>query len=220
MNIAGLVKTSTIDYPEKIACVIFTAGCNYDCWYCHNRALLSNPPLLDEEKILSFLQRRTPVLEGVVISGGEPTQQNDLVSFVAKIKGIGYSVKLDTNGSNPAILNKLLQNSVVDYVAIDYKAPFEKYYAVCRHDAAGVQECIGLLQNSPIAWEMRTTVIPQLDNNDIVAMAKALPPLPLYALQRYRPINDEESQAVCRLAQLTALAHLAREYQPNTIARI
>ena len=219
MNIAGIVKTSTIDYLGKIASVVFVAGCNYDCWFCHNRALLSNPPLLDEGEFFSFLRKRANVLEGVVISGGEPTQQKDLFSFAAKIKDIGYSVKLDTNGSNPKILSSLLQNSIIDYVAVDYKAPFEKYFDICKHDASGVEECIEILRQSTISWEMRTTLIPQLSTDDLVAMAERAPQLPLYALQKYRNIGYDERDETCNTCQIEELIDIVKRYQPNVVAR-
>jgi pyruvate formate lyase activating enzyme len=220
MDIAGLAKTSTIDYAGKIACVVFTAGCNYKCWYCHNKELLSNPLLLDEHEFFSFLKKRASMLEGVVISGGEPTQQKDLLSFALKIKEMGYSIKLDTNGSNPKVLSNLLQNSAVDYVAVDYKAPFNRYLSVCKHDAAGVQECAGILQKSHISWEMRTTVIPQLNAGDLIAMSREFLKLPLYALQRYRPIDDDESSAIYSPSQICEFARMLKGYQPNVIARI
>ena len=219
MNIAGLVKTSTIDYPDKLACVVFTAGCNYNCWYCHNRTLISNPPLLYESELFRFLKKRASMLEGVVISGGEPTLQKDLILFVTKIKKLGYSVKLDTNGSYPEVLRDLLKYSLIDYVAVDYKAPFEKYFELCGHTAAGVGECIKILQKSSVAWEMRTTLIPQLDADDLIAMAKDFPGLLRYALQRYRSINGEREYKYTP-SKIIELADIVKEYQPNIVVRI
>ena len=219
MNVAGLVKTSTVDYPGKLACVVFTAGCNYDCRFCHNRALLSNPPLLDEKEVHAFLTKRVNLLEGVVISGGEPTLQKDLIPFASRIKELGYAVKLDTNGSDPEILNQLLQRALVDYVAVDYKAPFQKYPDVCGQPATGVAECVDMLRKSSVAWELRTTVIPQLGIGDLMAMAQTLPALPLYALQRYRPVNGEGEDAVYSPSQIKKLAEVVKKVQPNTVVR-
>jgi len=220
MNIAGITKTSTIDYSGKLSCVVFTCGCNYDCWYCHNRELLSGPPSIDEQEVFSFLKKRALMLEGVVISGGEPTMQSDLVSFIFEIKSFGYHVKLDTNGSNPQVLGELIKNSLVDYVAVDYKAPFELYPDVCAHDASGIKECIELLAQSDIAWEMRTTVISQLGETDLAGMAKDVPVLPLYALQRYRPVNGESLDEIYSPSQINEFAAAVKKYQPNTVARV
>ena len=131
MNIAGLLKTATIDFPHRLAAVVFTAGCNYDCSFCHNRALLGAAELMEDGEVLRFLEKRAGLLDGVVISGGEPTLQKDLAEFAGTLKGLGYDVKLDTNGSDPEAVGRLLDGGLVDYVAMDYKAPFSRYPEIC-----------------------------------------------------------------------------------------
>ena len=125
MNIQGLQKLTLLDYPGKMACIIFTAGCNLRCPFCHNSALVINPPKESEfsvDEILDFLKKRQGILEGVVITGGEPLLQNDLEDFIVKIREIGYSVKLDTNGTFPDRLRNLIDKGLLDYVAMDVKA--------------------------------------------------------------------------------------------------
>ena len=131
VSIGGLQKCSLIDYPEKLAAIIFTQGCNFKCPYCHNpelNAAQGNP--FDKRMILEFLKTRVGKLDGVVITGGEPTLHKNLPDFIAKIKGLGFCVKLDTNGTNPEMLKRLLDEKLIDYVAMDIKAPIQKYAQV------------------------------------------------------------------------------------------
>ena len=128
MKIGGFEKSTIIDYPGKIACIVYTIGCNFRCPYCHN------PELVDEtareinvEEVMSFLKDRKNILDAVVITGGEPTMHDDLPIFIKKIKDIGYLVKLDTNGTRPAMVKKLIENKLVDYIAMDIKSPIGKY---------------------------------------------------------------------------------------------
>lgn len=218
MNVAGLLKTATIDFPHRLAAVVFTAGCNYDCGFCHNRHLLHYAQLMDEEEVMRFLKKRAGLLDGIVISGGEPTLQKDLAGFARTLKELGYDVKLDTNGSNPAVLNELLEQKLVDYVAMDYKAPLARYEEICGADADGVLETLDLLCGADIEWELRTTMIPQLNLNELVQMAQAVPALPLYALQLYRPVGVEKLR-IYSPADVTNAAEEIRKIQPNTITR-
>jgi pyruvate formate lyase activating enzyme len=191
MNIAGLQKLSTIDYPGRLSAVVFTNGCNYDCWYCHNRQLIDataeNIPLND---IIAFLKRRQTKLSGLVIGGGEPTLQKDLPDFIRMVKDMGYHVKLDTNGSNPEMLACCL--GLVDYVAIDYKAPKHLYNQVCGYaDYDRVRQSILLLGRSYVLWEVRTTLAPEiiealpLLTEEINALRLINPPK-THRLNRYR----------------------------------
>ena len=132
MKIAGFQKTSFVDYPKIVSCVVFTPGCNMRCSYCHNKHILSgNIPEVDELAVLDYLRKRVGVISGVVVSGGEPTLQNDLERFVTVVKNMGYKIKLDTNGTNPEVLKSLCEKGLVDYVAMDLKAPIEKYSEIC-----------------------------------------------------------------------------------------
>lgn len=230
MNIAGLVKTSTVDFPGQLAAVIFTAGCNLDCFYCHNRSLLTgSAPRIDEQEVIGFLHKRQGLLDGVVISGGEPALQPDLPDFIRQVRQLGYRVKLDSNGTRPAVLRRLLAEQLLDYVAVDYKAPWARYPEICDctpADVEAVQSTFKLLRTANVAWEARTTVIPQLDEDDLLEMAQALPPAPLYVLQRYVRPALYRAEDRFRLeasgftpAQLVLAAERLRPYQAGIIVR-
>lgn len=218
MKIAGLLKTATIDFPHRLAAVMFTPGCNYDCGFCHNRHLLSDVELLDEGETMRFFEKRAGLLDGVVISGGEPTLQTDLVSFAERLKAFGYDVKLDTNGSNPNVVRALLESKLVDYVAVDYKAPLARYREICGANADGVMETVELLRQSDVEWELRTTMIPQLSEEELKEMAAAVPALPLYALQLYRPVGVEKLR-VYTPQDVVRIAEEIKTSQPNVIVR-
>ncbi|MGI6153892.1 MAG: anaerobic ribonucleoside-triphosphate reductase activating protein [Christensenellaceae bacterium] len=220
MNISGLVKTTTIDYPGALAAAVFTPGCNYDCGFCHNRMLLaSSGKMLDDAEVLGFFEKRRGLLDGVVISGGEPTLQKDLVPFARTLKKMGYKVKLDTNGSRPQVVESLLSGGLLDYVAMDYKAPFSEYPRICGADASGVQQSIKLLHEAGIEWEMRTTVIPELSEAALVSMAQAVPVLPRYALQLFRPGQSAQQQHVYTPPEIEDMCGIVRQFQPNAFAR-
>ncbi len=180
MIIGGFQKFSLIDYPGKISSIIFTRGCNFACAYCHNKELIgsgsnninmSNPlnPLpsnstITSEEVLSFLQQRRGKIDAVVITGGEPTLQPDLIEFMKKIKKLGFLIKLDSNGSRPEVLKAAMKAKVVDYIAMDIKAPLEKYSVITKKevDIKKIQESIDLIKNSNIRHEFRTTVLKAL----------------------------------------------------------
>lgn len=192
MKIAGLIKHSLIDYPGKIAAVVFTQGCNFRCGFCHNPDLLdiTAEGSLNEESILSFLEKRVGLLDGVVITGGEPTLQPDLVQFVKKIKNLGMLIKLDTNGSNPRLLKKLLEEDLVDYVAMDVKGPLAKYSEICAYlNTKIIQESIDLLLSAKdLEYEFRTTLLPYYHSKeDIVEIGKLISGAKKYTLQGFRP---------------------------------
>jgi len=189
MNISGIIKSSLIDYPGLVSCVLFVPGCNYNCFYCHNRSLIDGSHILmTPQYVTDFLQKRTGLLDGVVISGGEPTLQGDLIPFIKTVKNLGYQVKLDTNGSFPDVVEEILKLKLCDYFAVDYKAPAEHYPKICGQDADARQvvRTIQLLAESSVSFEVRTTVIPQLGSEELAVMAKELPAVPRYVLNRYR----------------------------------
>ena len=163
MKISGFQKLTLLDFPDKVACIIFTQGCNFKCSYCQNSVLISHKCYepISEKEIFEYLNKRKKVLDGVVISGGEPTVQKDLYEFVSKIKNMGFSVKLDTNGNNPIILKKLLDDNLLDYVAMDIKNIFSEYKKVTKIpvNIDNIKESIKILCKSNINHEFRTTII-------------------------------------------------------------
>ena len=157
MLIGGLQKTSLLDFPDKISAIVFTAGCNFRCGYCHNPELINSIAPVTE--VFEFLKNRVGKLEGVVITGGEPCLQKDLPEFIKQVKSLGFAVKLDTNGSYPEMLAKVLPD--LDYVAMDIKAPLEKYSAVANWngDVENIRKSIDMIMNSGVDYEFRTTVV-------------------------------------------------------------
>lgn len=186
MLIAGLVKNSFVDYPGCIAAVVFVPGCNMDCWYCHNKHLWKSEDETEPGSIYEFLETHREFLDGVVISGGEPTMQQGLGEFVDTVKGMGYRVKLDTNGTNPDIVEKLLAR--VDYVAMDVKAPPGGIKRVVTFDMneAPVWKTADMLLSGTTDYEFRTTFMPLLEIEDIEKIAQRIAGAKRYALQQYR----------------------------------
>lgn len=166
MKIGGLMKTTLLDYPGKVACTVFAVGCNMKCPFCHNSELIDGRgSLVEEEEVLTFLKKRIGVLDGVCISGGEPTLQKDIKEFIRKIKDMGFLVKLDTNGTNPDILKELVQEGLVDYVAMDIKNSPNKYLETSGNgqlDFSKIEESIQFLLSGCVDYECRTTVVEEL----------------------------------------------------------
>ncbi len=165
MNIQGFQKLTLLDYPGKMACTLFTAGCNLRCPFCHNSRLVLNPQKQSEfsvDEILAFLKKRQGILDGVVISGGEPLLQNDITDFIKQVKELGYSVKLDTNGTFPEKLRELVESGLVDYVAMDVKNSPELYaetIGISSYDISKIKESINFLLEGTVDYEFRTTVV-------------------------------------------------------------
>ena len=199
MRIGGLQKISLIDYPGRISATVFTQGCNFRCPYCHNPELVDPAqygPILPEEEVFSFLERRRGKLEAVTVTGGEPTLQADLEGFLQQIKEMGYLAKVDTNGSNPVMLERLIRGRVVDYLALDVKGPLHKYgqIAQAKVETAKILRSIELITSSKIEHEFRTTVVrSQLDKEDLIATANLLK-RGLYVLQPYFPVKCLDSE--------------------------
>ena len=194
MLIKGLQKVTLLDYPGKVACTIFTGGCNMRCPFCQNASLVTHidEERLEEKEFFSFLKSRIGKLDAVCISGGEPCLQKDLKEFIQKIKEMGFLVKLDTNGCFPEMLSSLLQNHLLDYVAMDIKNQKEKYDLTSgiHADLDKIEESIHLLQNSGIPHEFRTTVVLEFhEPSDIVKIAQWVNPSKLY-LQQFRDSED------------------------------
>ncbi len=189
MLIGGFQKFSLIDYPGKICAIIFTQGCNFRCPYCHNPELVNvTEKPLDVWEILSFLETRKGKLDAVEITGGEPTLHKDLIDFIRKIKDMGFLLKLDSNGTNPNVLRALLNEGLVDYIAMDVKAPLEKYKDVVRAnvDISKIKESIDLIKNNAPDYEFRTTIVKSLlSKGDIEEIAKTIEGSKIYVLQKF-----------------------------------
>ncbi|MFN3471273.1 MAG: anaerobic ribonucleoside-triphosphate reductase activating protein [Aquificaceae bacterium] len=189
MNIGGFQSFTLIDYPGKMACIVFTQGCDFRCPYCQNPELvLSKAKAVHQEEIFSFLWKRRDKLEGVVISGGEPTLQKDLEDFVKRIKDMGYLVKLDTNGHNPHVLERLID--LLDYIAMDVKAPLYKYEEVvgAKVDVKKIEESIRLIMERAKDYEFRTTVVKELlSEEDLLQIGSLIRGAKRYYLQRFSP---------------------------------
>lgn len=180
MIIAGLQKSTLIDYPGKIACIVFLAGCNFRCPWCYSSELvlplkIAKQPRISEQEFFNFLNQRIGKLEGVVICGGEPTINKDLPKFIEKIKQLGFFVKLDTNGSNPKMLKDLVSAKLIDYVAMDIKGLSEVYKKIMQEGIKfeDIQESVKLLKSGIVDFEFRTTAVPNVYNReDFLEMAK------------------------------------------------
>ncbi len=192
MKIHGFQKMTLLDYPGRVACTIFAGGCNLRCPFCHNALLvtkINETPQYDENEILDFLKSRTTLLDGVAITGGEPLCQIDIAGFIKKIKAMGYKVKLDTNGTFPDKLNELIEEKLVDYIAMDVKNSFEKYpetVGVSGFDVSLVKKSIDLIKNSGIEYEFRTTVVKEFHTvSDIESIARYIGSGSSYYLQNF-----------------------------------
>lgn len=193
MKIHGMIKTSLLDYPDRVACTIFLGGCNFRCPYCHNASLVLSPekiPTIPEEEVFSHLKKRRGILDGVCITGGEPTLRQDLPEFLGKIKELGYPIKLDTNGSNPSMLRSLAKQQLIDYVAMDIKHSQEHYADVCcapGFSIGPIEESASFLLSGQIPYEFRTTVVRELHSpEDFQSIGAWIAGARAYYLQPYR----------------------------------
>ncbi|NCT02250.1 anaerobic ribonucleoside-triphosphate reductase activating protein [Candidatus Parcubacteria bacterium] len=165
MRLGGLQKTSLIDYPGSVSAIVFTIGCNFHCPYCHNPELVDETAAeISQEAFFTFLEGRIGLLDAVTITGGEPTVHDDLPQFIARIKQLGFLVKLDSNGTNPTMLQELINAKQVDYIAMDIKSPLQKYDSTVARpvDTAKIQESVTLLLEGNVPYEFRTTVVKAL----------------------------------------------------------
>jgi pyruvate formate lyase activating enzyme len=195
MEIGGLEKSTLIDYPGRIAATVFLLGCNFRCPFCYSSELvlpekMAEQPKIAEKAFFDFLKERQGLLEGVVICGGEPTIHKDLPDFIKRIKDLGFLVKLDTNGSNPEMLRELMQDGLVDYVAMDIKAPLGEKYDLAtgvKVDLDKIKESIEIIKGSGVDYEFRSTIVPSIHTKeDVIQMAKDISPAKKYYLQNFR----------------------------------
>jgi len=189
MLIGGFQKTSLTDFPKKIAAIVFTQGCNFRCHYCHNPELVTEyDKIADEKMILDFLDTRKGKLDGVVITGGEPSLQKDLTDFISKVKEKGFEVKLDTNGSNPDVIVDLAEKNLLDYIAMDIKAPLSKYQDIvdCAVDVLQIKDSVDFIKNCGVDYEFRTTTVkPLLAVSDFDEIGNIIKNSKRYFLQNF-----------------------------------
>lgn len=203
MLIGGLQKLSLLDYPDRTCCTVFTMGCNYRCPFCHNASIINEPfsgQAIPEDEILVFLKKRKGLLDGVCITGGEPLLQKDIEHFIHKIKSLGFSIKLDTNGSYPERLQQLITNKLVDYVAMDIKnAPgrYSQTIGIKNFDLAPIKKSVSILLSNQVPYEFRTTVVRELHSEqDIMALAQWIQGAEKYYLQNFVNSDDVLSKGL------------------------
>jgi pyruvate formate lyase activating enzyme len=230
MEIRGFIPTSLVDWDGKVVSTVFTSKCNFECGFCHNHELVCSPEkfeVVPEEKVMEHLKNNADFLDGVCITGGEPTLENGLYEFCEKIKTMGMQVKLDTNGTNPQLLKKLIQKKLVDYVAMDIKAPLsaKKYQRVSGVKSGylmeNVEDSIQALLKSDIDYEFRTTVVPGVHSkDDIKEIARGLNGCKRYVLQKFQPehvrddsLKSEKSQSD---GEMEELVKVIKRYIPNS----
>jgi pyruvate formate lyase activating enzyme len=195
MPIKGLQKLSMIDYPDRLSAVVFFSGCDFRCPFCHNPDLVLSPEkarTIPEEEVLAFLKERKGWLDGVVLTGGEPTLERGLEGFITRLRGLGYLVKLDTNGSRPQVLEGLLGRKLLDFIAMDIKGPPGKYSMMAGVDVdiGSIERSISLIRGSGLDYEFRTTVVPGLtEKGDITEIGRWLRGSKAYFLQQFRQLD-------------------------------
>jgi len=227
MDIKGLQKTTLLDFPSKVACTVFTGGCNFRCPFCHNASLVLRPdaaPSLDTEKFFDFLKKRQGILDGVCITGGEPLLSKDIIPFMERIRSLGFLIKLDTNGSFPERLLEIINLGLVDYVAMDIKNSEEKYAATCgiHKFPVGVYQSAEIIMSSGIDYEFRTTVIDELHEvEDIAKIAEQIQGAKRYFIQGFKDSGDLilSGFSPCSDDKLRQMLDAARHFVPSAELR-
>ncbi len=192
MKLAGVQKLTLLDFPSVVACTVFTLGCNFKCPFCHNAHLVDGEctDRIDEENVLAFLRQRQGILEGVVITGGEPLLHRDIGDFLSKVKELGYLIKIDTNGTNPRLLRELVEKKLVDYVAMDIKNSPEEYTRATGDisiDIEAINESKDFLLSGAVDYEFRTTVVKGIHTEEsILSLAKWISSADKYYLQQFK----------------------------------
>lgn len=223
MTIDGFNKLTLLDYPEHTACIIFTRGCNFNCNFCQNSSLIKvnqSEGLVSEKEVLDYLEKRKNILDGIVISGGEPTIQKDLIEFIKKIKEIGLKIKLDTNGYNPKILEYLIQNKLVDYIAMDIKHTYANYLKIIKKNIIldKIRQSIELIKESGIDHEFRTTIMKECHKlDDIVEIIELLGKKEKYYLQNFVDSDNVNCPGLHGFTdeELISLENTLRKYSKN-----
>ena len=229
MQIFGLQKLSLLDFPEKTACTVFLGGCNFRCPFCQNGSLVlpgAGEPQMTEEAFFAFLKKRTGILDGVCITGGEPTLHKDLPAFVEQIRALGFAVKLDTNGYRPDVLRGMVEAGLVDYAAMDIKNSRAKYAEACgldKPDVAKIEQSAAFLMEGRIPYEFRTTVVRGLHTAESIAgAAKWIAGAKEYYLQQFKDSGDVlklDGLGAYGEKEMHTLASSAAEYVPAVQVR-
>jgi pyruvate formate lyase activating enzyme len=229
MKLGGLQKLTLLDFPGKTACTVFTVGCNFRCPFCHNASLVVRPEeqrMYGNDEIMSFLKKRVGVLDGVAITGGEPTLMNGLYDFMKEIKALGYAVKLDTNGTRPEMLKRIVNDGLVDYVAMDIKNSREKYAYTCglpdSYDISKIEESKNFLMEGKVDFEFRTTVAkPFHEEADFIKMAEWLKGSEKYFLQQFKDSGDIIGDSVSAYsdAEMKRFLDILLPFVPNAQLR-
>ncbi len=226
MILGGLQKLTLLDFPGKTACTVFTLGCNFRCPFCHNASLVrGRAAQLPEEEFFSFLKKRQGILDGVCVTGGEPTLHPDIEDFLAKIKGLGYAVKLDTNGSNPKALKSIVSKGLCDYVAMDIKNSKSKYLAtsgVTKDILCDIEESVEFLLSGRVDYEFRTTVVdPFHEKEDFYEIGEWLKGAKKYFLQNFIDSGDlvSDGMKARKKEDLEAFALILQGFVPDVNIR-
>ena len=229
MKIHGFQKLTLLDYPEHLAATVFTGGCNFRCPFCHNSDLLcpgGDAPIVSEEEVFSHLKKRKGMLQGVCITGGEPTLQADLADFVCKVKDLGYLVKLDTNGFRPDVVESLIEKNLLDYLAMDIKAAPENYAlatGVPGIDIVPICRTVEILKQGNIPYEFRTTVVKGIHTTEeFETIGKWLEGSDAYYIQSYKHSENVLTSQVCgeyTRGELEQMASIMRKYVNRVLLR-
>ena len=225
MKFSGLQKISLIDYPNKVASVLYTPGCNLRCPFCHNWRIVVDPkpPFLHEAAALKILESRKKYVDAVVVTGGEPTMHKELPKFLAKLKKRGFMVKLDTNGFYPEVLEECLP--YVDYVALDVKTSLEKYKQLGTKDTAGLMRTVEILKTGKVPYEFRTTAVPEfVTAEDVKRIGEMVKGAKTHAFQQFVPQEtlDKKFEGIKPYAPetITEFAETMKKYAENVILRV
>ncbi len=228
MQIYGVQKTTLLDYPGKVAATVFTPGCNFRCPYCYNMDLAESPLSrgnISEEEVLEFLKKRAGVIDGICISGGEPTLQRDLKDFIKRARALGLLIKLDTNGSNPLLLSDLIEEKLLDYVAMDIKSSLSAYPAVCGVELADpsvITESISILLEKKLPYEFRTTVMKPHHNKEVFEeIGKMISFCDNYYLQCFKATETVKDHSLSPYSreELSAFADILKKYHVKAFIR-
>ena len=229
MKIAGLQKLSLIDYPDHLSAIVFIHGCNFRCAYCHNPELVSGEPekIYSEKEVFDFLKERKGLLEAVTITGGEPLLYPEITDLIKKVKKLGFLVKLDTNGTNPELLQKIIDLKLVDYIAMDIKSPLERYNEITgiNVDLEKIKRSIKAIMDSGLEYEFRSTLLPSLHKEkDVKEMAKLVKGAKKYCLQGFENLGklldeDLKNEKGFTKDEMEKMAEACKEFVQDCIVR-